>query len=253
MRIREILPFAACCILLSACGGSIVQPPVQEETKPVSCFEELGFHGQLAYEPGEWNYEPVPTTNWLACLPENKDMYGAEPYDKEFGVKMNAFRKYPSWETNFYGTLTIPSSKSPEWNIINENNSGGMNIFLVPIPEEWDGSVQDWVNEKLGGKLYKNSDHCATSTRKRGVYKTMKDYPSPHYVEFQTPVIHLKHADGEAVRFEACLEIGSWYAVLLKGRVTLIGYGMVFSKENEVGEELLQKILENLRVNEAGV
>lgn len=234
-------------LLLAGCSTSqrenktITKMRTQESEK--SCLEEMGglsFKPQFKY--GKWKYEPVPLTNWLACLPENKSLGKAK-----WEAAMRIFGKYPVQNNSYYGYLQVPSTESKEWYLSDFPNSGGFNLSIIPIPDKWEGkSVEELVISKFGGKL-KDSDRCV------GGNVTIRDYSSPHYLRFQTPIIKLKYANGEAIRFEACKESRPFYAVLVDDEVTLLDYPRGYSERNQSGEELIQKILENIRVNEAAL
>ena len=212
-----------------------------------SCIQELNYDYKAPnFDYSGWEYVRVPGTNWTVCAPKNQSRFDKSSMD----VKMYVFdKKYPGQitKTSYW---TVPNLKDPVWKY-DKMPSGGFSYEFISIPEQWNGSLVEWLNQKVGGTF--GSKSCNASDG-HGHNKTTDDYPSPYYVKFLTPVISLKNVPGELVKFEACREHESYLAIRVNKQITLIGALPVngFYGPDTFGDDLLQKVLVDLRVNETG-
>lgn len=150
------------------------------------------------------------------------------------------------WSSEGVIKLQIPSRESKEWLYGKmPGDNPWISFAVIPVNERWEGSVTEWVIKEFGGTV-PNLDTCLTPGRR--TLKTPKDYPAPHFIDFKSHVISLESGEGEAVQFEACRQLGELYATLVHNRIFLL-YEAVPPGAMPSDTDLLQKIIENLRVN----
>jgi len=232
---RNYLLLIGIPLLVSACNEIPIYMTTQTSSSVSSCIQDL----QLSYTPtfnfGEWNLKPIPGTNWTACVPDNSTLQLAQ-----WEVHYDFLQRHPDWIQNGMGILQIPESNSSTWlqDTMPENNPF-LHFTVIPVTETWTGSVLDWVRQEFGGR-FPNTDICL------GMNKSISDYPSPDFINFQTPALQLRFASGDAVKFTACKTTGPAYAIVTNGRVTLLKYGAGSQENHAPSEELIQGMITSI-------
>lgn len=245
MKIRPFLAAAAVAIVFFV----IVIFISYSQFKPVKlgedCRNKIEMDNDLIKEFGMWKWKNFPSTNWIACLPESfYDDYHRNKHDFSYlFVKEN----HTQWLANNIVNISIPDINHWGWKDSTIFRSMPyLHLTVIKVGKTELNTVQDWINSEFGTDAYTIGCRAINDN---GEHKQLKDFPAPHYVKIEKVVV-LKNKQGEAARFEACIQPGKLHAIKVKDQVIFLSYPLGYTEKNVLGEQLLEDIIEDIQLPE---